>query len=354
MRVHGREGGSVMKGRVLHVTEAMGGGIISACLEMAAASPEWRHDLLYARRGDYDTGDLLGAPQFASITETSGRRDLFTTLRRELRRNPPDALHLHSAWAGLLGRIILVYPARRILYSPHSFYFDRSTAPRSVRLLAHTVERLLALRTGQIVAVGPHEAAQARALGAATVLVPNVVRLRDLPPEDRPGPGDMPLIVAVGRVAEQKDPLFFRDVVRTLRGPMALPCDAVWVGGGDAELTDVLRRDGIDVTGWIPRAEVLRLLRSCSVYVHTAAWEGNPMTVHEAAACGTPVVARSIPALTSLGFPAALVDPEDVAADVRKVIHAGGDLGSVPVVEAATEEQSRSLATAYRRAAGTR
>ena len=339
-----------MPTRVLHVTEAMGGGIMTACIEMVAAAPSQRHDLLYARRGGYDTGDLTGVG-FHRVTEASSRWSFFRALWRQLRTDPPDVLHLHSAWAGLLGRIVLGFPARRIVYSPHSFWFERSSAPRPLRLLARVVERALVLRTGYFVAVGPYEAEEARGLGGRTVLVPNVVRLGELPPEVRPAAGERPRILAIGRLAAQKDPDFFRRVVRALREDHGLNVVATWVGGGDDAAARSLAAEAIEVTGWLLRREALARLRTCSVYVHTAAWEGNPMTVHEAVACGTPVVARSIPSLTALGFPQDLDSPEDVAARVAEVVSSSRGDGTLLSPEAAAEEQARALTAVYERVA---
>ena len=335
-----------MPGRVLHVTEAMGGGITSAVAEMVAATPAQRHELLYTRRGGYDTGDLDTAG-FAAVTEVASRWRLFTALRRRVRADPPDVVHLHSAWAGLLGRLVPGLPAQRIVYSPHSFWFERASAPRPLRALARIVERLLVPRTGCFVAVGPYEAGEARALRGRTVLVPNVVRLGELPPESRPATGERPRLVAMGRLAPQKDPDFFRRVVRALREDLHLDVAATWVGGGDERAAAALEADGIEVTGWLPRQDALVLLRTCSVYVHTAAWEGNPMTVQEAVVCGAPVVARSIPALTALGFPGNLGDPDAVAARVADAVSTGRGDGVVLAPEEAADEQRRALTAVY-------
>jgi glycosyltransferase involved in cell wall biosynthesis len=335
-----------MPGRVLHVTEAMGGGITSAVAEMVAATPAQRHELLYTRRGSFDTGDLDTAG-FSAIAEVGNRWQLFTALRRQVRADPPDVVHLHSAWAGLLGRLVCSLPAQRILYSPHSFWFERSSAPRLLRALARMVERLLVRRTGCFVAVGPYEAEEARALGGRTILVPNVVRLGDLPPEVRPSSGERPQIVMVGRLAPQKDPRFFREVVRALRQDLMLDIQASWIGAGDEQEARALEAEGIEVTGWLSRPEVLQRLRTCSIYVHTAAWEGNPMTVLEAAACGAPIVARSIPSLTALGFPQELNTPRDVAARVAEALATGHGDGSASTPEAAAAEQRQALTSLY-------
>ncbi|WP_155487378.1 glycosyltransferase, partial [Vibrio campbellii] len=70
--------------------------------------------------------------------------------------------------------------------------------------------------------------------------------------------------------------------------------DITWIGGGERELEDQLRAQGIKVTGMIPRDEVVSLLKTSDLYLHTAAWEGMPLTILEAAKLHLPMVIRSI------------------------------------------------------------
>ncbi len=71
------------------------------------------------------------------------------------------------------------------------------------------------------------------------------------------------------------------------------------------------------VTGWKPRPAVAAELAAAHAYVHTAAWEGNPVAVLEAAAMGLPVVARDIRSLRHAGLPQLVSDPAELA---RRVV----------------------------------
>jgi glycosyltransferase involved in cell wall biosynthesis len=70
-----------------------------------------------------------------------------------------------------------------------------------------------------------------------------------------------------------------------------------WIGDGDAALKRALADGGVEVTGWLPRSEAVRLLGESTVYVHTARWDGAPMTMIEAHALGLPQVAIATPAV---------------------------------------------------------
>ena len=114
-----------MRSLVLHVSEAFGGGIISAVAHFARlTSGQFESVLVARRRGAHDTGDELRAA-FAEIIEHDGDLLSFTrSVRRVVRERRPAVVHLHSTWAGALGRIAL--PRRgHIVYSPYCFAFER-------------------------------------------------------------------------------------------------------------------------------------------------------------------------------------------------------------------------------------
>ena len=91
-----------------------------------------------------------------------------------------------------------------------------------------------------------------------------------------------------------------------------------WIGGGgsDAHLAELLAA-GVEVTGWLEQDIAVKELAGCDIYLHTAAWEGYPMTILEAFELGLPVVARGIPALASEPRGARLVvDPAAAIAEL--------------------------------------
>jgi glycosyltransferase involved in cell wall biosynthesis len=190
-----------------------------------------------------------------------------------------------------------------------------------------------------IAALTPYEVDLAHRLGATADYVPNVVRL----PADlvRGADHERRRVVTIGRITNQKDPAFFLEVKAA--ADASLPGLAwTWVGAGDPGTAIRLSEAGVQVTGWVPRAEALVLLVTAHVYLHTAAWEGSPITLLEAADLGVPVVARSIPALDSLGYDPALRDPAAVARRIVEVVE-GRRSGRSPRQTGPSQEDALAL-----------
>jgi glycosyltransferase involved in cell wall biosynthesis len=338
---------------VLHATEALGGGITSSILQLVASTSGMQHHLVYVAREAHETGAELGN-HFASLSRATDLIDLSARLRDLSATLRPDVLHLHSSWAGLVGRM---RPPRgpALAYSPHSYFFERVDRPRLVRAVAWALEWILARRGHATICVSPYEQQLARRLGSPAAYMPNTIApASSETPEptaskvDRPDPHtqrhDGITILTMGRVAPQKDPAFFAQVVQCVRRQRP-GIRWVWVGDGDARYRRPLEERGVEITGWLPRQQAMRRLREADLYLHTAAWEGSPMSLLEAATLDVPVLARSIPALTSLGYPEGLTTPTDVAGAVLARLD-GRQKDFHPVIPS-TAQQRQALERAY-------
>ncbi|MCR1782010.1 glycosyltransferase family 4 protein [Nocardioides carbamazepini] len=295
--------------RVLHLIESLGGGVLSSVLAMVDATPAVEHHVaVWPRRSHADTGDRLDA--FSGVHEL--RRPLPQALRAAddlVHGLGPDQVHAHSSYAGLLARIL--NPAVDVAYSPHCFAFERQDLGAATRAGVRRIERSLAGRTAVLVACSPREAALARALGHRRVVtVPN--RALDVPDLRARFSPDL-RVVTVGRIGPQKDWPYLLRAKGYLEDVLGCHVEWEWLGGGDRDAERTLRAHGVSVAGWLPRTQVLERLSRAHVYVHTAAWEGAPISILEAAALGLPLVVRGIPGLLSLDVPGATRTAADLA-----------------------------------------
>jgi glycosyltransferase involved in cell wall biosynthesis len=312
--------------KVLHVSEAFGGGIVTSLSAFVKSTPEIEHHLLFADRPD-DHVTIPDDVRFASLSNLPRHpAKAMRAIVRTFRLIKPDWVHLHSSYAGVYGRLSGL-PKEQVIYSPHGYSFERSSSSPWMRSAFWAVERILSNHNGKFVGVSKHELSLARNLNKNQSLhvVPNVY---DGEKQDIRSPGShKPIrVVCVGRLGPQKDPRFLSRALQLLAPELRSALKITWVGGGDIALGGELIESGVAVTGWATRREVEERLREGDLYLHTAAWEGFPMSVVEAAALGCPILARHIQAFDELDLPAAcfVQTPHDLALRLADLVMGKG------------------------------
>lgn len=286
--------------RVLHVVESFSGGIVQSIATICRAlEGEVSFHVLRGVRPDSPADGHGLYPASVGFTEwrAAGRsispgRDLkaVSELRAVVAAERPDVIHAHSSKAGALVR--LAYPLGRmpVIYSPRGYSFLQLDKGRLGRAAFWTMERLLGALPHVTVGCGLGEYSLARAVAGRAVLIPNMINPADFPADDtaRPDPAG-PLRVAMsGGIRPQKNfPLFCKVAAVLADGPTRF----VWVGDGEipAGLTPP---PNVEVTGWLGRADALRAVAGCHVYMQTSLWEGLPIAMLEGMMLGLPVLAR--------------------------------------------------------------
>lgn len=283
--------------RILHVTEALGGGVATA-LEQYMSYEGATHHLLAVIRPEVHPPELL-RNLGDRATLVSDRAALIKCWARLRKSHDFDIVHLHSTVAGILGRAV---PARaRVVYSPHALgYLGRGSF--SPRQLARVFESILARRSSSFGAVSWHEKRELLGLGVPdqdVVVVPHALRPR-VTERRTLQPGGTLTIAGFGRLSYQKDPETFLQIAQAAKAHGGTQQQWVWIGDGDSRARDRLRQAGVEVTGWLSRERALSVLGQADVLLHTARYEGMPFSVLEAMSFGIPVVARSIAPIREL------------------------------------------------------
>ncbi|HEU4349359.1 MAG TPA: glycosyltransferase, partial [Actinoplanes sp.] len=225
-------------------------------------------------------------------------------LRRLLDRVGPDVLHLHSAKAGLAGRLAARGQVPTI-FQPHGWSWLAAPAPMVGASLAW--ERFATRWTTLFVCVGEGEAALGgvHGLRGRYCVVRNGVDLTRFAPADdarrraaRAGlnlPLDAPLAVCVGRVTRQKG----QDVLLRAWTAVRARCPGAGlalVGGGD--LLESLRRQAPPGVAFAGHADDPQAwYAAADLVVLPSRWEGLPLTLLEAMAMGRSVVGSDIPGI---------------------------------------------------------
>lgn len=306
---------------VLHVVESWGAGVASAVADYVSTTPHLTHWLLAAPRAGEDNLLQLGPALKEKRTMPAGHAARFRALASAYRDIRPDVVHAHSSYAGLYVRACAAIPAKRIVYSPHCYGFERTDVSPLARLAIKAAESVLARRTAAVAAVSQREASLAARLQRRqrVYYVPNIIPVSSLPERAL---RQRATVTTIGRISAQKDPEFFVRASQATSGRTRW----VWIGDGSQAARERLEDAGVEVTGWLSRDEVRDRLRQADIYVHTALWESAPLAILEAVGQGLPVVAREIPPLTSLGLPC-LTDTPEAMADAVEALAVPGAPG---------------------------
>jgi glycosyltransferase involved in cell wall biosynthesis len=214
----------------------------------------------------------------------------------------PDIIHCHSSKAGALGRTSAFlqkdHPAR--VYSPHALAVPLG----SIYL---KIEKLLSKSTERFVAVSDTERREILGFSLApeksvSVVYPSVDS-RYFQPSSRQlarqmlGIGSTPLILAIGRLTAQKDPIAFIRVVECVYAQQP-DVRAVWVGSGEGEpdFLSRVRAAGMEhVIRLIPwQHDVRTYISAADVLLSTSRFESFGYVAAEALAMKRPVVASNV------------------------------------------------------------
>lgn len=204
-----------------------------------------------------------------------------------------DVIHAHSSWAGLYSRFFR--PNIPVIYEPHCFVFDDPQRHPLIRGIYRAVESFLSKRTAVTIALTEHERNLAHSIdkNATVRILPNIPTIPILERREITF-SEFPEITMIGRIAPQKDPYFFLRLAQ-LSGDRGLPFKFVWIGSGDPTYSKALTEAGVEVTGWLSPEEMSTKLKHAWMYMHSAHYEGFPLSVLDAAAARIPIIVRDLP-----------------------------------------------------------
>jgi len=326
-------------GAIVHVSEALGGGVLRVvqALANASAAIDIPTTVVHGRRPETPTPEVmqLAFDKRVRIVEvpdwgTRSAIGAFATVRaaatisRELARHEGGVLHLHSTFAGIVGRSI---PARgwRVYYTPHAYAFLNPSVRSSLRTAIRALEGVLAVRA-HTVACSRTEGLVAERLagGARVTVVQNGIDLL-AGPDVVPEPTEDFIIAAVGRAVHQRRP----DLVARISPVVREELGARLVWFGDGPLRESLTDAGVEVTGWLPEREAAQAFGKANVVLHLSAFEGLSIALLEAMAAGRPVVATDLPSIREVvGDSAILVASTEEAVSAIRRLYADADLRS--------------------------
>lgn len=309
--------------RVLHVSQPVDAGVAEVVAQLALDQRDRGWDVRVAcppgplaerlARGGVPVEPWAASRGPGRSTPAEAR-----ALARVVGRVGPDLVHLHSAKAGLAGRLA-VRGRIPTLFQPHAWSFDAVTGP--VAAAARAWERGASRWTDRLIAVSDAELAAGRAAGVTTpaMVVPNGVDTDRFAPHPGPVADGVPTVLCLGRVTRQKGQDLLLKAWPWVR--TAVPAARlVLVGDGPQRAAWSAGTDG-SVRWESATSDPRRWYLDADVVVLPSRWEGMPLVALEAMACGRPVVGFDVTGVAeAIGDGGTVVPAGDVRALADAVV----------------------------------
>lgn len=275
-----------MKKKVLHIVEAFGGGVFTFLVDLINATcDEYEIVLACSIRPQTPKDYKEYINKKVKIIELqSGERDIniskdikaFFEIKKVIKNESPDIVHLHSSKAGFLGRIACSDKKYKVIYNPHGFSFLKEDESKIKKNVYRFLEFVATKKSGVIVGVSKGEFEEASKLTKNSYLINNGINIEKLP---RLAYKSIDLnkirICTIGRISYQKNPELFNKIAKKFP-----EIEFTWIGTG--EMIDILNSTNISITGWMSNNEALINMNDSDIFLLTSLWEGLPIALLEA------------------------------------------------------------------------
>ncbi|HEX5152666.1 MAG TPA: glycosyltransferase [Parafilimonas sp.] len=280
--------------KVVHITEAFESGVVEFLRSLAACTPEIEHTIIYGRHHIYDEVNhsfpknvkFTAWPgintKISLLKDIKALESLVNILKRE---KPFDVIHLHSAKAGILGRIAAGRIGhKKVIYAPHGATFLRKDVSVFARTAFLAIEKAVSILPAKVVGVSRSEANAYRRIGIKANYINNGKFFSEH--SSKEFNEDSFIIVTTGRAMVQKNPALFNKIASAFTDNTKI--QFIWIGDGGER--NLLTSPNIKITGWMKRDEVEKLLLNADLYISTALWEGLSYAVLEAMSMQLPLL----------------------------------------------------------------
>lgn len=225
-------------------------------------------------------------------------RRFFSLLHRACKDIRPQIIHVHHPQAAVLSLLYLLFFQRRThrVYTIHSMFCNyRFSHKAMILIIALFYDRIICCSKSAFRSMPKLYKYLVR---KKTQVIQNGVdldRVDQVISSCYEKPKDFKLkVINVGRLIEAKNQKTLIKVFKKIANDKAT-LSIIGAGELEKELRELAADDSsIEFSGTYPRDDVFRLLKKADLFVSTSLWEGLPVAVLEAMACGCPIILSDI------------------------------------------------------------
>ncbi|QHM74979.1 Glycogen synthase [Mixta theicola] len=292
--------------KILHAAETIKGGVATVLKQLVAAQQDdkeaYRIQCLIPadQAGELDTAQEENVVKWQRKGRSVGALISFATaFCRTVIRFKPDVVHLHSSFAGVIGRLclILLWPLVRpkVIYCPHAFSFLMQTSGAKKRIYA-LIEKALLPMTDAIICVSQYEADQAEAHGIKNdklFVIHNGVPQRHFIRPDKSLDANINMLF-VGRFDYQKG---YDILLEAMKRNQNSNIRLTLIGDSVHSTQQIEKLPQAHYTGWLKASQMESYFINADVLVIPSRWEGFAMVPLEAMSYSLPVIASDATSL---------------------------------------------------------
>lgn len=280
------------KKKVLHIVESFGGGVFTVLTDLLnGLSENYEVVVAYSLRPQtpenfekyFDKNiKFINVKNFTRSINLKKDIKALKEIRKIVKEEKPNIVHLHSSKAGVLGRIGIHDKEIKMFYNPHGFSFLKLDDSKLKRFIYKAIEKGATIINNKCIIVGcsKGEYEEAKKLNKNSICINNGINIEKLKEETK----DLEekeidfnnlKICTVGRIGFQKNPKMFNEIAKKFPD-----LQFTWIGDGESK--NELTSPNITITGWKERKDVLQKLNSNDIFLLTSLWEGLPISLLEA------------------------------------------------------------------------
>ena len=297
--------------KVLHFTQANGGGIDTYLRMYLKYAKVNKFSNVLITTGENKFSNLDGF-YHVDIEQTFSPIKLLKyayNIRKLIKVEMPDIIYLHSTFGGVIGRMANIGLKSKVAYNPHGWSFKMNVSKNKI-FIYKLVEKVLSYFTDKFILISKSEYEEAEKIGISPSkleLVYNGIDVENLNTSinnEEVLPKDRYIIGMVGRITEQKNPLFFVEFAKEVVKKYP---ETLFVIVGDGELRKQVENriaeyniaNNFLITGWV--SEPSNYVRRFNQAVLFSKWEGLSLAAAEYMAMKKPILVSNIGGLVD-GF----------------------------------------------------